>query len=294
MLRSRPPYEIFNPGISIFHASLVVCIGWLFTLYASWSLAEGILKKIEFFSGKLFPTLLFGGLIASSMSYCVEATGIAVGWWHWTRRDIRLAGFFEGVPLSPLEGWFFMFMVFMVPYFLIECSKYRIKQWKYLFILPSLFYFTMRVSANYALAMIAECLAIMLILYLSLKNRLLLINHYQFCPNKNSRGAHFMQKIPFFMVLLMLMVMIFVDLKIAKRPELLISTLPITIFILIYFLNNFLNGIFLLIFAVSFFGGKKFSILIVPVITFLAFFIISKFLIKQLHKNFFNEKGLAK
>jgi len=278
---AKPPYEVINPVLLIFHAPLVVCIGWLFALYTSWSLAEGILKKTKFFSGKLFPTLLLGGLIAASISYCVEATGIVIGWWRWTIIDTRLAGFLYGVTLSPLEGWFFTFLAVMVPYFLIECSKYRVKRWKYIFIIPTLVYIAIRISGNYMLAVIIKWLIFITVVCLAFRSQILLTNNfkkkYACYPAENSSGLSFMNKIPFFMILLMLTVMIFIDLKIIKRPELLISTLPIILFALIYAANDFLPAVFLVTFFVIILGGQKFLILSIPIVIYLAFAIISKF-----------------
>lgn len=283
MRNSSPPYEILNPHIQIFHAPLAICIGWMFVFYVSWCLAERILKRINFFSKKLFPTLLLGGLITASISYCVEATGINAGWWHWTRKDSRLTNFFiEGVTLSPIEGWFFTFMVVLVPYFLIECSKYRNRKWKYIFIIPSLFYIAIRLSGFYLIAMIVECLAITLLLYLTLRSHLFLMHHLKNNHSHNSINhpyiLHFMDRVPLFMVFLMLIIMISIDLRIAGRPELFISKLPIIFFTLLSIKEIPFSIIFSLAFVITVCGRGKFLVLAIPPISFLILLIFSKWL----------------
>ncbi len=295
---AKPPYEVINPVLLIFHAPLVVCIGWLFALYTSWSLAERILRKIELFDGKIFPTLLLGALITAAVSYCVEATGIAAGWWRWAKSDIRFSGFLVGVPLFPLEGWFFTFLAVMVPYFLIECSKYRVKKWRYIFILPTFLYVAIRLSSNYLLATIVECAAVIVLFYLALRSPLTLTNHFKkghgFDPGKYPFVARFMNNAPFFMALLMLIVMIFIDLKIVKQPELLISAVPIIIFMLLSFLSISVLAAFFSVFTAIFWGEKKIMVTIIPVIIFLLFYIISRFSIRQSAKGVFNKKRVIK
>ncbi len=293
MAHPKPPYEIINPAVLIFHAPLVVCVGWLVAIYTSWSLAESILKKIELFSGKIFPTLLLGGLIAAAVSYCVEATGIAAGWWRWTRSDMRLSDFLAGIPISPLGGWFFMFLSVMAPYFLIECSKYRVKKWRYIFILPTFLYLAIRFSGNSLLALIIECAAIIVLFFLALRSRLLLTGHFKkgrgFYPGKYPQVARFMNNAPFFMALLMLIVMIFIDLKVVKQPELLISAIPIVVFMMLPFFSIFFWMMFCPVFTAVFWGEKKIIVTIIPVIIFLAGFMISKFSTQRINKESLNE-----
>ncbi len=85
----------FFPTVNVsFGTSLsVVILGWVFVFYISWIISGKIIQRLDYFRDKIFPTVLFSGIVIASISYAVEAIGINMGWWQWRFYDPRFSIF---------------------------------------------------------------------------------------------------------------------------------------------------------------------------------------------------------
>lgn len=121
-----PPFSVADPPVRIGHATPLVAVGWSFTFYLGWFLAERILARAPAHRGRLFPTLLLAALAAMPISYATEAMALSAGLWEW-RAHIReaSAGLLGEVPVLALEGWYSTGLAFLSTFFLVAYSEVR-------------------------------------------------------------------------------------------------------------------------------------------------------------------------
>lgn len=107
-------FEIFGRRVV-----LILVMGWLFAFYVSWHLAARIINNYEKIAGRIFPVLILGTLIMSSISLAMESTASNVGWWHWS--ELTKEQFYSPLdfPLWIVGAWGFVFFLVMSHYFLI-------------------------------------------------------------------------------------------------------------------------------------------------------------------------------
>lgn len=107
-------FEIFGRRVV-----LILIMGWLFAFYVSWHLAVRIINRYEKISGRIFPALILGTLVMSSISLAMESTAANVGWWHWS--ELTRKQFYSPLefPLWIVGAWGFVFFLVMSHYFLI-------------------------------------------------------------------------------------------------------------------------------------------------------------------------------
>ena len=266
-ISSRSTYDYLNSNLSNFWPVLTATAGWLFAFYIGWSMAETILKKrkIVLFEGKIFATLLLAGLVIGSISYCLETTGIAIGWWQWKSIDLRLANFLTKSPLTAFEAWFFFSIYFLSAYFLIECSKYRRVNWKCIFfLLPfiSLWYF------QFIHPKLSQKMAIILLPSLAILSPLKFEYGKAEWPESVKLSLtirRLLTNIPLFMMLFMLGFVTIVDLTVIKQPALLVSVLPAVFFLLLSIKKIPFSFILILSAALFVVIGKKFVPSLIPV-----------------------------
>ncbi len=102
-----------TPPLRIGNAPLGVVIGWLFTSYVAWTLAERLLARFPEHRGGWVHTVFVAMLIAASISYPMEAVGTALGWWRWTVDGVPWVvpapddggQAWVTIPPVPLFGW---------------------------------------------------------------------------------------------------------------------------------------------------------------------------------------------
>ena len=107
------PYVITTPVIRILHATLQECIGWAFALYLAWSLSASILKRAGL-ENRLFALAGLSYLFMACISYAVEAGAGALHWWAWT---IPVASrYLLDVPPVGLWDWSSVAFDFLMPF----------------------------------------------------------------------------------------------------------------------------------------------------------------------------------
>lgn len=108
-------YYDHEPAVRIVRAPLGVVIGWLFTTYLAWTLAERLLARYPASRGAFPHTVLVAMLATAAISYPMEAAGTSLGWWRWTvdRVPWVIPPPADGshawvvIPPVPLIGWAF-------------------------------------------------------------------------------------------------------------------------------------------------------------------------------------------
>jgi hypothetical protein len=233
-----PPYELVrSSGQPIFLSVFTVVIGWIFAFYLSWCLAELILRRINYYKDRLFPTLLLSALIIGSISYCMETPAIAVGWWQWRMDVPEFSIFLKGYPYVAFSAWFFCGIYFLSAFFLIECSKFRETNWKgVFFLIPFMHVWTIYLFGNGFPRIIERTLTVSILIILAFLSRMK-IEHGRMqegtvktVPPRMARLLHY---IPVAMALFMILVALMLELVIVKDPVLIISLLPVLLFVIL-------------------------------------------------------------
>jgi len=215
-----------------------ITIGWIIVFYLSWYIAENIIKKIPHVKEKIFPAALFAGVSIAAFSYAIEATAINIGWWRWMFFEKQFSGFLVGgVHFFALNAWFSFGLHFLVPFFLIECSKFRKASWKCIFFLiPFSRTCTMLFLGSHIHRSIHEFI-FFLVLIILVFIQPLQFNYPQF---KTRLSVHPFQRklieaIPLAVILMILIVLSYVDLIQIKNVYLLVSLLPFIVLVFLAF-----------------------------------------------------------
>ncbi|MBL7196790.1 MAG: hypothetical protein ISS47_01680 [Candidatus Omnitrophica bacterium] len=284
-LKKSSPF--FFPGKEDFFilSILTVVIGWIVVFYLGWSIAEKIIKRVDFFQDKIFPTLLFAGIIIACICYAIEATAINIGWWQWFFFDKRFTKFLVGgVHFFALEAWFYFAIHFLATYFLIEYSKYKKKDWKCIFFL--IFFMRMWTIIFFKSELprvIEEWIALSLLFILSFLSRL----RFEFSDIKLPKGPKFLttnqlEAIPLLVIIMITAILAILDIAEIKEIQLLITILPILFFVLLAIEKIPLSLVVISTLALVVFGGAKMIPVLVPVATLVFFNIVV--IINQLGK----------
>ena len=117
------PYIFSEAVLSIGQAELPACIGWVFALYLSWTLAEGVLKKRPDAGSRVFPLASFGLLAMGCFSDAVETTASGVGWWRWNIISPSNPFLPGGTHLFGIVEWMSVGLDFLVPFLLFRTSR---------------------------------------------------------------------------------------------------------------------------------------------------------------------------
>jgi hypothetical protein len=231
------PFFFPRADVPFFISFLTVIFGWIFTFYIAWTIAEKITDRLGSFRGKIFPTLLFAGLVAASISYAVETIGVNMGWWRWKFHDGRFSVFLVGdAHFFAMQAWFFFAVHFLAVYFLIECSKFRKSGWKAVFFL---IYFLRTWSIVFSggsdFPRIAEELVILgLLIALSFSLPLKFEFPVVKLRNKPSISrSRFIEGLFYLVVFNLVSVLIFLSLIKLKKPVLAVSVLPFLVMIML-------------------------------------------------------------
>ncbi|MDO8602524.1 MAG: hypothetical protein Q7O04_01590 [Candidatus Omnitrophota bacterium] len=278
----------FSNDVPVFVASLIATIGWVFTFYISWCIAEKILRRIDCFKNKIFATLLMSSFVVIGVSYCIEVTAMNIQWWHWDIHPLAQKNLFVGsYSFLPIGAWLFFSLSFLIAFFLIECSKYRNSRWKAIFLfIPfiygwSVYYYGPRVPLLPIGTMNVVGLFMFTILFLSLLNQLSFEHgyiDYNHKVLKNTPILYFLNKAPVFVLLLMLSIVIIVDLFVISKPILLISIIPLLFLLFLSIKKIPLQLIVIIALAVIISDKLRLRAIftIVPMIFFLILWMFSK------------------
>jgi hypothetical protein len=271
------PYWVLGARFKIFGLPLVIYMGWAITFYLSWYLAERILKRIGYFSDRIFPTIVWSLLIAGAISYCVETTAIIAGWWLWTSPDPRFKDFLV-VPFSAIQAWPAQTAQFLLIFFLSECSKYRAGWWRVflytlivgMFIFLSIDYSFMNFWRNTPIVfdIVRISITILLMFFYSTQLQFIRLNPP---ATERKKDTFFYDAFPLFALGLILFTCIIMDTLVLKNQVLLISIFPLAMFAMLSIKKIPLLVILILVSFSLIYGGHRLYILCIPTIIFLFF-----------------------
>ena len=145
------PYRFLRPVVSLGHASLQECIGWIFALYLCWSTVEWVLSRQGNSKIGLFRLIGLSGFLMGGVSYAVEAASAAVKWWVWVF-PIRNP-FYAEVPFVGIVEWISVIFDFLLPFLLIRHKVVRGK-----WIAPVLLPFPLHMLAHFKVTDISPLL----------------------------------------------------------------------------------------------------------------------------------------
>lgn len=83
--------------------NVVVVAGWVFTALLSFALAKEIQKR-SLPGTNIFLTIALTALVTTTISYCVEVTGMRIALWHWTQ-PTPVSWLPFDWPFDAFEGW---------------------------------------------------------------------------------------------------------------------------------------------------------------------------------------------
>ena len=223
---SGGPYVFSDAIIKIGAADLPACIGWVFALYLSWTLAEGLLARRGELASAVFPLSAFAMVAMGCFSDAVETTACSVGWWRWNivnRHTPFLAG---GTHLFGIIEWMSVAFDFLVPFLLFRTARGARAglAWGSLLLFPlhwaSHWKYVLIPGAPNAYEIYHALIAFAVPLFLLLETPRLAKQP----PHPASRAVHALPRVALAGMFVVLMVM---DLGVLKSPELLISLLPL-------------------------------------------------------------------
>ncbi|MEQ8764756.1 MAG: tetratricopeptide repeat protein [Planctomycetota bacterium] len=125
----RMPYEFALPVLRLGDASIQAVIGWLFSIYTSWSIAEAIVRRFEPKNEepRLFPVLAIACIANAAIGYAVEVAAAAANWWWW---NISVKNPFTlDVPVAGVIAWFSVPFDFLLPFLLTFGDRNRVRWW---------------------------------------------------------------------------------------------------------------------------------------------------------------------
>jgi hypothetical protein len=230
------PYVFSNRVMGFFHDSLQADIGWILTLYVGYSSAEWLLRRIPGRAHSFFHTITLSGLFAVCLSYAVETTAMAMGWWNWN--ITTHSRFFIDVPMAGIAAWFSVPIDFLTPFLLLVRAPRRYRPWGIaalgLFPLHMIVHLSnQRLSAAVPLTPynVYYWMAALAALVLPLAFRVPLRPYRDAVP-RSLRGAHLL--IPAAMAGVV-GVLLAADLGVLGRAGLLISQLPLVLYLLLVY-----------------------------------------------------------
>jgi len=268
------PYEFLEGQGSVIIKTMLAITGWVFTFYLGWYIAERVAQRLGKWGNRIFVVTFLSGLVTASIGYSVEATAIGIGWWHWTIESHELASVIVGVPFIVFETWMhFPTQYLLLPFFLIEYSRFKTAAWKEIFFLipflhsitthcrPELF----RVSVEYTALFVLIVLAFISPLQFDCSGIKVPILPKRFLK------PGLLDSLPAIVSLILLTILAFLDVAKIHNQRLLISLLPTTIFVMLSFKKISLSYIFFFIVACLIFIHKEAIPAMVPIIIVLIF-----------------------
>ena len=229
------PYIFFNPMLRIGGADLMMVIGFTYALYFSWNLAESLTNKHKSLKRKVFPTLAISCLFMEFTSFSLELTADKVGWWHWAESLLEWS-LFDFLKIGPfICAWISVGFDFLIAFFLIECSKFKKKKWRFLFILL----LPLDIFIHY-LALYYGIPIIIIIWHWTKWSSVLIMpfvfhTTFEYPKQTKIKGFNRLKELgliknaPLYAVAVMLSIVYIMDIFFAKMPVLVLTTIPLII-----------------------------------------------------------------
>jgi len=274
------PSPFFFPSgnnLSVIRLFMVIT-GWVFVFYLSWYTSEKVLGKVKSLSNRIFPVVLFAGIVAGCISYAIETTGTSIGWWKWVFKDNRLSMFLVGkAHFFAVQAWFYFNTHFLAAYFLIECSRYKRSSWKAVFFLVYLIrIYLILFFFSFIPREIEEYVAFSLLILLAFFSPLAFDLSGIAYPRIHPANLNILDKIPLVIIMAMSSVLFFLDIFILRQPVLLFSLAPLFSCVILT-LPTIRLPIFLILSIILLVIGKaKMMPLAVPVFLLAIFYLLSQ------------------
>ena len=126
-------YEVTHAALlKIGHAPFFVILGWTFTGFLAWHVAERIAQRGSNWQVRSNPfiVLILSVFVVESVSYLTEVAGTIAGWWEWGSlgtpwyQDERLSAEWSTpllvrIPSQPIGGWRMYELFFLGPLILL-------------------------------------------------------------------------------------------------------------------------------------------------------------------------------
>ncbi|HEY3176923.1 MAG TPA: hypothetical protein VGK94_14300 [Candidatus Polarisedimenticolia bacterium] len=211
------PYEIHQPLLPLFGASLQEVSGWAIVAYLGWWLGCH-------FSEKLFAQIAWACLFLGAISWAVESAAIAAGWWHW--RVPAASPLLLGVPFIGLIDWFFVGTDFLLPFTALTAPELsgRRARWLTLLAFPAHF------SAHSFVGRLGEVVPIPIyhLAHWFLVGTLLWLSTRSDVGDRpfNALQEGWIRRLPVAALAIVLIDAAAVDLLVTRRPDLLVSIAP--------------------------------------------------------------------
>ena len=111
------PYEIRDPLFPVLGVAPQEVVGWAIVAYLGWWLGYRFAARAHSGRPRLYPQVAWASLFLGAISWAVEATAVAAGWWRWTLTASN--PLFLGVPFIGIVDWFFVGVDFLLPFVVI-------------------------------------------------------------------------------------------------------------------------------------------------------------------------------
>ena len=222
------PYIFSEALISIGRAELPACVGWVFALYLSWTLAEGVLRRRPELGGAVFPLSAFALLTMGCFSDAVETTASGVGWWRWNIVSPSTALLPGGTHLFGIVEWMSVGLDFLLPFLLFRTARGAKSglAWGTLLLYPlhwgCHWKYVTAPGFPHAYEIYHALIVLAVLLFPLFKGQ-------RFAPSQVREARGPVTLLPIVALAGMFTVLIWVDLGVLKSPELLISLLPLTV-----------------------------------------------------------------
>ena len=135
------PYAMRKPLFPVFGVGLQEVAGWAIAVYLAWWIGSRL-------SRRAFAQIAWAFVALGSLSWAVESSAVAAGWWSWTIPVT--VPFFARVPFIAIVDWAFVALDFLAPFILLTAPAFREKplRWASLALFPA--HFASHVFANAA------------------------------------------------------------------------------------------------------------------------------------------------
>ena len=223
------PYIFSEALISIGRAELPACVGWVFALYLSWTLAEGILARMPELGGRVFPLAAFALLAMGCFSDAVETTASGVGWWRWNIISPSTPLLAGGAHLFGIVEWMSVGFDFLVPFLLFRTGRgaKSALAWASLLLYPihwmTHWKYVTAPGFPHSYELYHAVIAFAIPVFPLLKNPRL-------APASTHPVSTRISRLPVVALAGMFAVLLGVDLGVLHSPELLVSLLPLAVF----------------------------------------------------------------
>jgi tetratricopeptide (TPR) repeat protein len=122
-LGASVPYEIRDPLFPVLGVAPQEVVGWAIVAYLGWWLGYRFAAaRARGGRPRLFPQVAWACLFLGAISWAVEATAVAAGWWRWTLTASN--SLFLGVPFIGIVDWFFVGVDFLLPFVVITAPAF--------------------------------------------------------------------------------------------------------------------------------------------------------------------------